>query len=813
MGSAPLVSIVIPVFNDQDWLADALTSAQRQTMRQLEIICIDDASTDASLQIIEAFQQRDDRIRIIRQERNLSAFQARRVGILAATGRYVLFLDGDDELDRHAAAKAVAKAESSGADLVGFGVKVIGPNGGVVGGYQSRLMPAHGLLEGEAILAGLFPVGKPAQGQIWRYLFRTELLRNAYARVPDDLVLNRINDLPITFLAVAEAQRYVSIQDRLYSYHFRRGASGHLVEELSQFAFYAGGIDSVDSIGSAVHELARRTPDPEPLIDGYQTARLSIVGNVLSYLIKSVSSDLYEACLDLLLQKVSEREVVQAAAQYAPGALDFLARHGKRIELGQRPVHSVLLTTRSLTTGGVSGVLLAQARHLLDAGYQVTIVAHRDGSVLDGLPEGATFVQLGEGKLSARLAEWAEICRRSAVDVVIDHRVLYSREWPAFAQMARAMGAPTIGWVHNFAMRPVYDLKDLLSFITDHANTLATLVALSPLDVEFWKLRGVSHAAYLPNPPSPLLVESAATADAKPAPCGRRLELIWWGRLEQHTKQPRQLLAMATELRTLNVDFRLRIIGPDWADLTAAQLADEVGKRGLGEQVAVVGPLHGQALADAIDSADLFVGTSIIEGYPLALAEAQARGLPIVMYDLPWLAAARDNEGLVATPQGDAAELARQIAEIADDPDRYDKMSRASVDAAHRALALDFSTLYRQLVAGMLPAEYSPEPTLAGAQQLLDLMVFFVERNTGAVSDAQETPSAQSSGAAGQRETADRKGRTTGPAFDSPLVRSMLPFVRRVYRLAPGLKPAGRRLKLMLPAAVTRDKEARSDGT
>lgn len=790
---SPLVSIVMPVFNDEQWIADALESAERQTLEQIEIICVDDASTDRTPDIIEEHRQRDGRIRLIRHEQNLSAFQARRAGILAATAPYVLFLDGDDELDPRAAAKAVAKAQASEADLVGFGVAVLSPTGGVVGGYQSRLSPVHKVLEADDILPGLFPAGKPAQGQIWRYLFRTELLRDAYARLPENLVLNRINDMPITFLVAAQARRYVSITDRLYTYHFRRGGSGHVVDDLSQFEFYAGGIDSVASIEQAVRSLARKSPDPEPLIDGFETARLSIVSNVLSYLMKSVRSDLYDECLALLHEKVSEADVIRAAVQYAPEALGFLARHATRTELGERPVRSVLLTTRSITTGGVSGVLLSQARHLLEAGFQVTVVAHRKDNVLDGLPDGATFIQLAGSDLSERLAEWAYICRSNAVDVVIDHRILYTREWPVYALMAKALGAATIGWIHNFAMRPVYDLKDLLSYITDYANTLASLITLSPLDVEFWKLRGVPHVAYLPNPPSPLLAESVNVAVSKSAPYGRRLELIWWGRLEEHTKQPRQLVAVAAELQKLSVDFRLRIVGPDWTDLTASQLRAAARKRGVAEQVEVVGPLRGQALVDAIDTADLFVGTSIIEGYPLTLEEAQARGLPVVMYELPWLAVAKDNDGLVATPQGDAAALAEQIAEIAEDPERYDQLSRASIDAAQRTLSVDFSKVYQLLISGTLPEEFSPEPTLAGARQLLDLMVFFVERNAEAVKDAQLT------GAAASAKREGPADQLLSPLdSNSRLVRSAMPIARRVYRVAPGLRPAGRRLKTAL---------------
>ncbi|NKF32375.1 glycosyl transferase family 2, partial [Pseudomonas sp. BGM005] len=110
---------------------------------------------------------------------------------------------------------------------------------------------------------------------------------------------------------------------------------------------------------------------------------------------------------------------------------------------------------------------------------------------------------------------------------------------------------------------------------------LAHLVVLSPLDVAFWKLRGIRHVSYLPNPPSPFLLTTGAAREAKSVPFGRRLELVWWGRLEEHTKKVTQLVEVAAALQRLGVDFRLRIVGPDWADMSADRLRALAATRGV----------------------------------------------------------------------------------------------------------------------------------------------------------------------------------------------------------------------------------------
>lgn len=790
MPTPPLVSIVLPVFNDEQWIEAALESCVRQTLAEIEIICVDDASTDATCDVIERFARTDERVRLIRQPRNLSAFQARRAGIMSATAPHILFLDGDDELDPRAAQKALATARAEDADLVGFGVAVFGPDGETIGGYQARLKHAHKRLEGEAVLAGLFPPGKPVQGQLWRYLFRTELLRDAYAKLPEDLVLTRVNDLPVTFLAVAGARRFVSVPDRLYRYFYRRGGSGHRVDELSQFDFYARGIASVESIEPAVRAIARTSPDPEPLLASYESARLSLIGNVLGYLMNSVSGDLYDECLTHLEERVPATDIVLAAAEYCREAVGLLARHGRRIELGEHPVRSVLLSTKSLTTGGVSLVLLAQAQKFLDAGYRVTVAAHRRDSVLDDLPDGVNFVEITGRRMSTRLAQWAEICRRESVDLIIDHQVLYSRVWPSFAVMARAAGVPTIGWVHSFSLRPLYDQNGLLTFIKEHVDALSTLVTLSPLDVAFWKLRGVDRAVYLPNPPSPMLVAAVERAAApKKAPVGP-IKLVWWGRLEQHTKRVRELIDVAVHLRGLGVDFRLTLIGPDSPRLTAADLMSEIRRRGLVENVEVVGPRHGEALLEAIDAADVFVSTSIIEGYQLTLAEAQARGLPVVMYELPWLTLVQGNEGILSVPHGDSDAFARRIAAIAADADHFERLSRASLDAAQRAASLDFADLYGKLITGGLPPAHSPEPTPDDARQIIEGMVFYTERGFAEAAEKAE------------QEPLPRPVVARQSPPDSPAMKRLRPAVRRAYRLIPGLKPLGRKVKRLLGRAA-----------
>ena len=772
----PLLTIVMPVSGDEATVATTLESALAQTLVDIEIICVDDASTDGTAAVLERFRHRDPRVRVLRHERNLSAFQARRTGVLAANADRVMFLDGDDELTPDAAATAVAQAEATDADIIGFGVTVVERDGRTGSPYEVRLQPPQHPLTGHDVLSGLFPLGKPAQGQLWRFLFRTRVLREAYSLVADDLALPRVNDLPLLFLAAVIATSYAAVPDKLYRYHFGRGGSGHRVDTVERAQFYTGAINSVDAIGPAVDALTVSHADPGLVRDTYESVRLSIIGYVCFQLVEHSDDAVLDSALAHLHTVASGQDIVHAAARFYPATLKALKFHTTWQGLPERPARSVLLVTSTLRTGGVSAVLTSQARYLHEAGYRVTVVARNGGSDASALPAGIPFVELASRRLSDQLAQWAELCRAHEVDVVIDHQVLYMDTWPEFALVARAEGAATIGWLHNFVARPVYDGNDRLTLIERCSPTLAQLITLSPLDVAYFRLRGVEHVAYLPNPPSPLMLESAAHSSAKRAPSGR-LELVWWGRLEQRTKQVRELVEVGVQLRALGVPFALTIIGPDWDDVTAKKLNALARRRGVGDAVAAVGPLRGAALVAAIDSADAFISTSIIEGYQLTIAEAQARGLPVFMYELPWLTLVQDNRGVVAVPQGDARGLASRLAETLEDSERYLQLSRASLDAASRTREDDFAQLYVDLVTGGLPPKFAPQPTLDDARQLLGLLVFFAERAEG-------------------RTVAS----TDSPTWGKRMWQSAAPLGRAALRRLPGLQPLAHRAKGWLGA-------------
>lgn len=115
----PLVSVVMPVYNSGAYLEECLDSVLNQTLREFEVLCVDDGSEDNSYDILKRYADKDKRIKIFRQE-NLGAALARKNALSNACGKFAFFLDSDDKIERVAFEKLCQNIDSNKSDIVCF---------------------------------------------------------------------------------------------------------------------------------------------------------------------------------------------------------------------------------------------------------------------------------------------------------------------------------------------------------------------------------------------------------------------------------------------------------------------------------------------------------------------------------------------------------------------------------------------------------------------------------------------------------------------------------------------------------------------
>lgn len=138
----PLVSIIIPFFNNQTDLPRCLDSLLRQTYTKWEAICVDDGSTDASGKIADDFAKSDARFNVIHQN-NAGVSVARNVALSRATGTYLIMVDADDYVEPDMIEKMVERAERSSVDLVISGTRCIGKGGKQINAVPKMLPGLH----------------------------------------------------------------------------------------------------------------------------------------------------------------------------------------------------------------------------------------------------------------------------------------------------------------------------------------------------------------------------------------------------------------------------------------------------------------------------------------------------------------------------------------------------------------------------------------------------------------------------------------------------------------------------------------------
>ena len=215
----PRVSIVIPVFNTQDYLAACLQSVADQRFDDFEAIVVDDKSTDNSREIVKRFARHDPRIRLIAHSENKHAGGARNTGIRAASSNYILLLDSDDCIDSDALACLYEATDKEFFDVVAFGFRTVDLSGKVL----SNQIPApRDVLDGSK-LKGRLLMTQPAP---WNKLWRRTLFTEDGLWFPESMYWE---DLATVSRLMLKAKTIRFLSKSLYAYLERPGSHVHTI--------------------------------------------------------------------------------------------------------------------------------------------------------------------------------------------------------------------------------------------------------------------------------------------------------------------------------------------------------------------------------------------------------------------------------------------------------------------------------------------------------------------------------------------------------------------------------------------------------
>lgn len=214
MSDAPAVSVIVSVYNGADHLAHCLAALAAQTLREIEIICVDDGSTDATPQILTAASARDPRLRVIRHAHNLGLGASRNTAIAAARAPYLGAVDADDTCAPQMFEALLAGTEKGRFDVVACGFARVDAQGLTL----SRGMEHRARYEALGPADDIFTLVNSA---FWNKLWRRELFTETGIRFPDHLLYE---DAAVTPLVMHHARNLNLIGGTPYRYVQRPGS-------------------------------------------------------------------------------------------------------------------------------------------------------------------------------------------------------------------------------------------------------------------------------------------------------------------------------------------------------------------------------------------------------------------------------------------------------------------------------------------------------------------------------------------------------------------------------------------------------------
>ena len=211
----PQVSIVVPVYNVERYLSYCLDTLRAQTLRDIEIICVNDGSTDRSAAIARAHAKLDSRVRVLEKE-NGGLSSARNAGIEASRGTYIMFVDSDDYLAENACETVLEAFEGSDVDIVTFGAycvpekasndwldRVLAPRDKVYAGFSEELLFAES-----------------SRPFAWRTAVRKDFLDENHIRFDENVPFGEDQVFHFDIYPLAHATALIS--DKLYYYRLSR---------------------------------------------------------------------------------------------------------------------------------------------------------------------------------------------------------------------------------------------------------------------------------------------------------------------------------------------------------------------------------------------------------------------------------------------------------------------------------------------------------------------------------------------------------------------------------------------------------------
>ena len=700
-GAEPLVAVVIPVYNDEKYIAECLDSLVAQTVPYWEAWLADDCSDDRSVEICEEYCCRDSRFHHIRSGKNGSAWACRARGIMAVSPsvEYIMFADADDSLTRGAVGTAYEEMKKSPVDILHFGTNIINRSGvsrGRIKNYKKYIMPPICTLSGDEVFESF--VKRDFEGHLWNKMFRAELLKDVISRMGAELFLPKAQD-KVLYWAVCRFGdiSYRGISRRLYNYNYGFGTEGGTDElTMDRCRQYLSQAWSENTIAAISED------DNIKYADVMERSRYNLIKHSVRNLLRLPENERPQG-LDLSCgywdRPLDGARLVCALAEYTwenkPETAGMLSRCGAFLDTrGNRPVRVVGTYYHRMDNGGIQRVIARVIEHWHNLGLEVVLFTDFDPTPDDyPLPDYVTrvktarpFSHCNAQNYRERGMSLAKLLKQYNVDCMVYHSY-FSDVLLYDTCVCRAEGVRFVLHQHNVFSRYLRYNDAKFSSIPLCAELADAVVCLSGADREWWSCFN----------PRTFEVLNPLTFDPENVSAAERNNhtMLFLGRLEEEAKHPLHAVEIAARVVKRVPDAKLLIVGSTGNKDYIKLLKKKISSLDMEEHVTLCG-FH-RDVEEFYRQSSVFLSCSSHEGFMLTLCEAMSYSIPVVMYDLPYLAPVQGNGGIISVPQNSISAAADAVCRLFSDGELLRSVGAAGRERLGDMYSTDIAVQWRSV--------------------------------------------------------------------------------------------------------------------
>lgn len=661
----PKISVLIPVYNTEKYLRQCMDSVICQTMSDIEIICVDDGSTDGSADILREYAQKDNRVKIVWHAQNKKLPATRKDAVLQANGRYIWFVDSDDMIAADACEKAYELAERQKTDILQFNSEVIN-----AGGFEEQRMqacrdfikPYRGRLEGGRVFTGCFEK-RLFNFTIWNKLFDAKLCKKAFGFI-EELPVTMGDDKYLFFALAYFAESYYGEPDLcLYKYRFGAGESAKNVLSRALHTSHCKMAMVADAAERFLEAQGEKEKYKKLLENSRSQLLCSCVGE---WNCRCPREDKAWGYAEMLRYWEPEEVVAEIARLNWNNKRDIAAAIKPEQTLSQKlkKAKRIGVYYHHLSIGGAQRVTADLIWLWRGMGYECVLItdlkpdAKNDYKIPPDVPRVVipSYFSLNAENYKQRAQAWADIIREHDIDTVVYH------SWMADCllwdmMVVKALNASVVIHCHSVFSYPLHFLSSYWGEMPDIYSLADVVVTLGKADRLFWQQ--FNKRVYMVVNPNSIPVGQIPQAKLKDK------KVVWVGRISGE-KRPMDCVEIAAKVAAQIPEVKFCVVGDSENDSGyLKRLKKRANQLGIQDNISFEG--FKQDIEPYYLDSSVFLMTSAYEGFCLTLFEAKSYGLPCVMYELPYLLLAENNRGIIPVKMGDTTAAAAAIIRLLND--------------------------------------------------------------------------------------------------------------------------------------------------